>query len=73
MASSGNPTLEERLQNTFILTSKLLEELQRLRLNRGSMSRNVYREKEAEIVNSLKKFVDEYKMLSEEQWHDTQS
>jgi hypothetical protein len=73
MTLSSEPTLEERLENAFALTSSLLEELQRLRLNRSSMSKDIYREKEAEIVSSLEKFINEYKILSDLQWHDPAS
>lgn len=70
MTLSSEPTLEEILENAFALTSSFLEELQRLRLKRSSMSKDIYREKEAVIVSSLEKFINEYKILSDLQWHD---
>jgi len=37
------------------------------------MSKDIYREKEAVIVSSLEKFINDYKILSDLQWHEPAS
>jgi len=64
--SPEDTTPEEALNACFKRTSDLLTSLQRLRLARGNMNRNEFRDEEQELVNQISDSVEEYRRLSEQ-------
>jgi len=68
----GAATTKEALDNAFKLTSELLASLQKLRLERGSMGRDEFREKEMHLVQNIALFVSEYQKLAEQYYLESE-
>jgi hypothetical protein len=57
-------TTEEALDNSLKLLSRLLLGLQELRLKRGLMGLEAFREKEKEFIDQISQFLEDYQLLS---------
>jgi len=56
---------EEALNNAFKRTSDLLARLQRLRLERGDMNREEFRDEEKHFIDQIAASVEEYRELAD--------
>ena len=65
-------TTKEAMDNAFRLTSELLASLQKLRLERGSMGRKEFREKEMHLVQDIALFVNDYQKLAEQYYLESE-
>jgi hypothetical protein len=64
-------TTEEALDNSLKLLSRLLSGLQELRLKRGLMGLEVFREKEKEFMGQISQFLEDYKVLSDQNYKES--